>query len=188
MLFCFYHVDKGADMVEEYTIRPLEEKDLRMVLAWRNSDRVHSKMLTEHKISWQEHWNWFQRAQANPVKRNLIFEYQGRPVGYIGYTEYDEENMSCSPSAYLGETDVQIDAGIYLLYMTVEYAFETLGMRRLESSIFKSNKQSMGINKFLGYREIPGTEKTYYKNGKEEVAIRVEMLREEWLENKRQRG
>lgn len=35
--------------MEEYSVRPLEEKDLRLVLDWRNSERVHSKMLTDHK-------------------------------------------------------------------------------------------------------------------------------------------
>lgn len=41
--------------MEEYSVRPLEEKDLRLVLDWRNSERVHSKMLTDHKITWEEH-------------------------------------------------------------------------------------------------------------------------------------
>ena len=173
-------------MVEEYTIRPLEEKDLEMVLAWRNSERVHSKMLTDHKITWQEHFGWFQRTKENPVKRNLIFEYQGRPVGYIGYTEYDEEKMSCSPGAYLGETDVPIDAGLVLFYMALEYAFAALHMKRLETSVFKDNKKAMRIDKFLGYREIPGSEEIYVKNGKEEVAIRMEMLPEDWAEHKKQ--
>lgn len=167
-------------MVEEYTIRPLEEKDLEMVLAWRNSERVHSKMLTDHKITWQEHFSWFQRTKENPVKRNLIFEYQGRPVGYIGYTEYDEEKMCCSPGVYLGETDVPAEAGIVLLHMSVEYAFTTLHMKRLETSVFKNNRPSMVISKYLGYQEISGSDELYHKNGKEEIAIRLEISKADW--------
>ena len=109
--------------MSEYSLRPLEERDLQMVLQWRNSERVHSKMLTDHKIVWEEHFAWFQRIKDNPIKRNLIFEFLGRPIGYIGYTEYDEEKGCCSPGAYLGETEVPIDAGITLFYMAVEYAF-----------------------------------------------------------------
>ena len=83
--------------MSEYSLRPLEERDLQMVLQWRNSERVHSKMLTDHKIVWEEHFAWFQRIKDNPIKRNLIFEFLGRPIGYIGYTEYDEEKGCCSP-------------------------------------------------------------------------------------------
>lgn len=177
-------VDKGVANMEEYSVRPLEEKDLRLVLDWRNSERVHSKMLTDHKITWEEHFAWFQRSKDNPVKRNLVFCYQGRPIGYIGYTEYDDVNMICSPGAYLGETDVPIDAGITLFYIAVEYAFAELHMKSLETSVFKSNKQAMRIDKFLGYKEVPGKEEVYIKNGKEEIALRMSMSKADWDKHK----
>ena len=60
--------------MSEYSLRPLEERDLQMVLQWRNSERVHSKMLTDHKIVWEEQFAWFQRIKDNPIKRNLIFD------------------------------------------------------------------------------------------------------------------
>ena len=89
--------------IMNYTLRPLEEKDLSIILDWRNSEKVHSKMLTDHKITWDEHYSWYQRMKEQPIKRNLVFEYKGKPIGYIGYTEFDEENHTCSPGAYLGE-------------------------------------------------------------------------------------
>ena len=170
--------------MSEYSLRPLEERDLQMVLQWRNSERVHSKMLTDHKIVWEEHFAWFQRIKDNPIKRNLIFEFLGRPIGYIGYTEYDEEKGCCSPGAYLGETEVPIDAGITLFYMAVEYAFAELNMKYLETSVFRSNKIAMKIDKFLGYKEIPNSDEVFYKNGKEEVAVRMFMTRDDWNEHK----
>lgn len=163
-----------------YSVRPLAEGDLRMVLEWRNSDRVHSKMLTDHRITWEEHSAWFARMQESPVRRNLVFEYRGRPIGYIGYTEYDEENKCCSPGAYLGETDVPIDAGLVLFVTAVDYAFDTLGMRRLETSVFRSNRRAMRIDTVLGYQEMPGRDEVYTKNGREEVAVRMELTRARW--------
>lgn len=170
--------------MDEYTFRALEERDLELVFKWRNSKRVHSKMLTDHKIAWKEHVAWFQRIKDNPIKKNLIFEFLGRPIGYIGYTEYDEEKGCCSPGAYLGETDVPIDAGITLFYMAVEYAFTKLKMERLETSVFKSNKLAMKIDKFLGYKEIPESDEVFIKDGKEEVAVRMFMTRDEWNKHK----
>ena len=33
-------------MGEKYFLRPVREQDLRILLAWRNSERIHSTMLT----------------------------------------------------------------------------------------------------------------------------------------------
>lgn len=80
----------------------------------------------------------------------------------------------------MGEVDVPVDAGLVLFYMSVEYAFTELCMDRLETSIFKSNKYAMKIDKFLGYKEIVGSEKMIIKNGKEEPAIRIFMTKDDW--------
>lgn len=64
--------------------------------------------------------------------------------------------------------------------MAVDYAFTELGMQRLETSVFKNNKQAMRIDKFLGYKELPGSEEVFVKNGREEIAVRMFMTRTDW--------
>lgn len=166
--------------MSDYSIRPLAEGDLRLVLDWRNSERVHSKMLTDHKIKWEEHKAWFERMKDNPVKRNLIFEYQGKPIGYIGYTEYDEENKSCSPGAYLGETDTAPDASIVLFVTAIDYAFKKLGMVHLETDVFRSNSHVLKADIMLGYREIVGRDTVFMKDGRKETAVRLELDKASW--------
>ena len=63
-----------VQILSEYTLRPIGEQDLKLVLEWRNSKRVHSQMLTDHKITWEEHYAWFQRMKEQPIKRNFVFE------------------------------------------------------------------------------------------------------------------
>lgn len=170
--------------MSDYTVRPLEEKDLQMVLEWRNSDHVHSKMLTNHKITWDEHYAWFHRSKENHPCRNLIFEYQGRAIGYIGYTEYDEEKKSCSPGAYLGVSDVPMEAVFAIFYMSLKYAFEDLHMDYIESSILQSNKIALMINKKLGCVRLENAYEVCVKGNKEEKAYRYKMTKEEWQKNK----
>ena len=50
--------------------------------------------------------------------------------------------------------------------------------------MFKSNKQAMRIDKFLGYKEVPGKEEVYIKNGKEEIALRMSMSKADWDKHK----
>ena len=99
------------ETIHGYRLRPMRREDLRRVLDWRNSERVHSKMLTNHQITWEEHVAWFERHETDTPSHALVFEHDGRPIGYAGYTEFDEAQQSCSPGAYLGETEaVPMDA------------------------------------------------------------------------------
>ncbi len=64
-------------MMQDYHLRPIEERDLRLVLDWRNSPKVHDMMLTDHEITWDEHYGWFQRMKEQTLKRNFVFEHCG---------------------------------------------------------------------------------------------------------------
>lgn len=172
------------EIINSYRLRPIREEDLPMLLAWRNSERVHSEMLTDHKITWEEHVAWFQRHAADEPPRALVFELNGRPLGYAGYTEFDEGRHTCSPGDYIGETtDVPIDAGMHLEYLLLAYAFEVLEMERIETSVFEDNRKARKMNKILGYRRIPG-EIFYESEGVKRRAHRYMMTKPDWKARK----
>ena len=169
-----------------YTLRPIEEKDLRIILKWRNSDKVHSQMLTNHKISWDEHYSWFQNMKKQAVKRNFVFEYDGESIGYIGYTEYDETNHTCSPGVYLGDNvTAPKDAALYLFVASIEYAFYKLNMQKLNTDVFADNKTALILDEFLGYEIVPNKEHYVVKNGEEKLTYRLILSKEKWLKHKK---
>ena len=172
---------------KNYTMRPIEAEDLKMILEWRNSPRIHSVMLTEHKITWDEHKNWFEGMKSNPIKRNFVFEYKGTPVGYIGYTDFNPQDGICSPGLYIGEQkNLPPEAGIIIYYMSVVYAFEKFNMKRLDNFVLAKNEISMEISKFLGFKEYSEDNYSIQKDGQEEQVIHLALFREEWY--KAQRG
>lgn len=169
----------------DYLMRPIAEKDLQMILEWRNSDRIHSMMLTDHQITWEEHRKWFYHIEKHTPKRNFVFEYKEEAIGYIGYTDYDAITKKCCPGAYLGKIDVApIDAGLYLAYMSIEYAFEKLYVDEVETFVFGTNKKALKINQFIGYKQYE-TGPTYcVKNGEKQEIILLALHREDWLKKK----
>ena len=172
---------------KEYTMRSIEEKDLGMIFEWRNSPRIHSVMLTEHKITWEEHKQWFEGMKNNPLKRNFVFEYKGIPIGYVGYTDFNTDECTCSPGLYIGEQkNLPPEAGIIIYYMSVVYAFEKFNMKRLDYFVLAKNEISMEISKFLGFKEYSEDNYTIQKDGQEEQVIHLALFREEW--NEVQRG
>ena len=165
----------------QYSMRPIEYEDLKMILNWRNSERIHSVMLTDHKITWEEHSRWFEKIKNNPVKFHFVFEYESRPVGYIGYSDVDREAGTCAPGLYIGaKEDLPPEAGIIIYYMSTAYAFEKLGMKRVDHFTFKNNVAAMAINKFMGFHEFGDDNYTIQKNGKDEPVIHLALTLEEW--------
>ena len=169
-------------MGEKYFLRPVREQDLRILLAWRNSERIHSTMLTDHIITWDEHVGWFEVSRNIKPARHLIFEHADRPIGYIGYTEYDEIRKTCSPGAYIGETErVPLDAGLNLFFLAVEYACMVLQMKQIETSVFSDNRKAIKLDELLGYKRLSGQDKIYEKNYEKKRAYRYAMTKDEWV-------
>lgn len=142
-------------VVGEYRMRAIEEDDLELIWKWRNSERIHSMMLTPHKISWEEHKNWFENIVSNQeIPLHFVFEYQNKSLGYIGYTQVDFINKRCSPGAYIGNAlDAPIDAGVALMYMSMAYPLDHLGFNKLSTIVFKNNKKAYKMDKIFGYEE-----------------------------------
>ena len=174
-----------SETKRDYHLRPIEERDLRLVLDWRNSHKVHSMMLTDHEITWEEHCAWFKRMELQPLKRNFIFAYQEEPIGYIGYTEYNEENHTCSPGAYLGNAaDLPPDAALCLFYVSVDYPFRYLGMLQLNTDVFADNSRALKLDTLLGYDIVRAQDHMVMKNGQERLAHRLVMTKDKWLTQK----
>lgn len=168
----------------DYGFRKIERDDLELLLKWRNSERIHKVMLTDHIITMEEHKNWFENiSKYNPL-RNFIFTYKNRPIGYFGYTQYDDKKLTCSPGSYIGEISKSIpaDAGLILAYYIHQYGFATLKMKILVSDVLENNKRVLHLNKLLGYEIID----EYYitKNGKKVKSYKISISKEDWDKKK----
>ena len=131
----------------DYVLRPVRKDDLPMLLMWRNSDRIRSKMLQQHIISWEEHLAWFERIKEKIPPMNFTFEYLGEAVGYGAISECDFEKGSCSSGKYIGEPDKSpIEAGIVLTYMIDAYIYEILKMNFTVDSTLRDNKKVLRQN------------------------------------------
>lgn len=165
----------------DYSVRPIQENDLPILLEWRNSDRVHSEMLTDHKISEEEHYRWFRKNNALDIPMHLIFKYHDRSIGYVGFSDCDFMNQRCSIGSYLGETEnVPVDAGMIIDYLGINYLFQFTKFNKVWSYVFLYNKRACKLNKFIGYTEEGILREHFFKNDKLEDVYVFSILRNEW--------
>ena len=171
--------------IDDYGLRNIREEDLPLLLEWRNSPRIHSKMFTDHKITPQEHQAWFKRIQADPVKKNFVFTYKGQAVGYIGYTVFDKEQNIYSVGSYIGEPKkCPVNAGLFLEYVCSAYGFTKLKIPKICIEIFADNKKAFEINMALGFN-LDTAEKYYVmKDGEKRLVVRNFVDKEDWAKGR----
>lgn len=169
----------------KYSLRPIRQEDLSTLLAWRNSERIASEMLTSHEITWEEHEAWFQGLRRHDPLRHFVVCYEDRAIGYMGFSDWDEENKRCSSSSYIGAvTDVPIDAGLFVDYLGLEYIFSRTEINKVWSYVFAHNKRAYKLNLLLGYKEEGYLRQHFLQHGEFQDVHVIGILRSEWQREK----
>lgn len=137
--------------VTDTELRPLESKDLRQVLMWRNSERIRNSMFTSHIISWEEHIAWFNKLQYRTDQAVLLFLYQREPIGVINFTELDKDKCCCEWGFYIGPEDAASGSGTAMGLLGLDYAFRQLGMKRICGQCLITNAASARYHEKLGF-------------------------------------
>lgn len=167
--------------VNEFSFRRIEEVDLDILLQWRNSPRIHRMMLTDHLITREEHRGWFERIRNNQRSRNLMFCYKDVPIGYQGFSVVDSDNGIYSPGSYLGESQkIPPEAGVFMQFLSKEYAFFRLNANQLNVTILECNSKSLKINGFFGYIFNHLDNAAVIKNGMHENIVKGFLTKEKW--------
>ncbi|MBU5615102.1 UDP-4-amino-4,6-dideoxy-N-acetyl-beta-L-altrosamine N-acetyltransferase [Geomonas azotofigens] len=169
---------------EEFNLRPIEERDLDLVLSWRNSERVRSYMYTDHLIAPEEHRAWFARSRDAEFPATLIFEYQGRPVGLKSFNQIDRHSNRCHWGFYLGDLELPRGCGTVMGFLAQEYIFERQGFRKLCAEAFAFNEGSIKYHTRLGFAQEGRLVRHVLKNGCYEDVVVFGTFKENWLANK----
>jgi UDP-4-amino-4,6-dideoxy-N-acetyl-beta-L-altrosamine N-acetyltransferase len=148
----------------DYRLRPMEEADLALILAWRNSDRVRLNMYTDHLITPEEHARWFAAARSDERGRYLVFEDQSRPLGFVSFTGITVAHGRCTWAFYIGEPDVLRGTGSAMEMLALDYAFGPLNIRKLCCEVLDFNASVVKLHKRFGFQE-EGLLRQHYRKG-----------------------
>ena len=169
---------------DSFSIRPIEIKDKARILQWRNSERVRSNMYSDHIITQEEHDSWFSRALVNSTSSSLIFQYEGRPVGFISFTNINRFHNRCTWAFYLGETDAPRGTGSAMEFFALDYAFVTFKIRKLCCEVFAFNRAVIKLHEKFGFVHEGRLVGHYLKNDKYEDIVCLARFGDKWLDER----
>lgn len=131
---------------ERLYLRRMTIEDSSLIVDWRNQEWVRKNYLYREDFTLEGQQKYFHnKIETGEAIQFIVCEKEtGRPVGCTVLNEFDFENGSAEYGMFLGEADA---AGRgyspEMVRLTLAYAFEELGMKRVYCRIFTDNLPSV---------------------------------------------
>lgn len=118
----------------------------------RNQESVRKSMYTEHEISLSEHLDWIERLQID--KRQIVFVVliEGIVSGIVSVNAIDRLHLKSDWAFYLDE-NVRGGLGAALEFSLIDFAFNELGLEKLNCEVIETNKSVIKLHKKFGFIE-----------------------------------
>ncbi len=131
----------------------MSEAEKKLVLDWRNSDKIRTKMVNQDIISWEKHLNFIESLKNRTDKLYYLFCVDGVPVGNQNFVSI--KDGICVAGSYIGNENYN-GYGIPMMYYAQKMVFEDFKWKRINSDILKSNKRTYLLEKKYFYAKDVG--------------------------------
>jgi RimJ/RimL family protein N-acetyltransferase len=165
-------------------LRPLRKAtDFELCLRWINDPEVNQYLLIHFPLTEKKEEEWFDRVANEPNEVVLGIEtLDGRLIGTMGLHRINSKDRTAMTGALIGEKEYWgkgygTDAKMTLL----DYAFNTLNLRKINSSVYAFNKRSLKYNLKCGYQIEGVRKKQIFRIGKYHDEILIAVFKEDWL-------
>lgn len=165
-------------MAENLQIRSMAEKDLTMVLAWRNHPEVRRFMFTQHEISLTEHTQWFMRVVQDNTRRLLIVQEQGSPIGYVQFSNVELGGVA--DWGFYARPDAPKGTGRKLGTLALGHAFGQLKLHKVCGQAIDTNQASIRFHERLGFKREGVLRDQKRINDQYQTLICFGLLADEW--------
>jgi RimJ/RimL family protein N-acetyltransferase len=164
-------------------LRPVLESDIPLFVRWINDPEIRSFISRVFPITETDEREWINTLHKHKEKEVvLVIEISGRPIGSMGIHNINWINRTATTGAVIGEKDFWgkgygTDAKMVLL----NYAFNTLNLRKIISRVFAFNQRSLAYSLHCGYRIEGRLPRQHFVNGKYWDEVILGLFKSQWL-------
>ncbi len=147
-------------------LRHMTKEDIDLIVNWRNQKDVRDYFIYQETFTREGQIKWIEeQIKPGHVVQFIVCENDtNRPIGCTYLRDIDHTHKKAEYGVFIGETEMRGKGlGKEMLQLTVQYAFQTLGLHKVFARALADNQAS--IQCFLS----GGFEKEAYL--KEDVCI-----------------
>ena len=170
----------------EVMLRPITEADLPDYVRWLNDPEVTRYLGRFKPLGRLAERQWFEHAAA--AKDSILWavtDEAGRHIGGTGLHQIHWVSRSATIGLLIGDKEVWGRGyGKDVLRTATRWAFEELGLHRIESECFAENVASARCHEAAGYLRMGTARKRYWRGGTWHDSLLFEILDEDWFGKK----
>lgn len=165
-------------------MRPLLEQDIPLLVRWMNDREVTHNLTACFPVQEQHEREWLESLHKQKgSKVVLMMVVDEGPIGVMGLHRINWVDQTAVTGAFIGEKDMWGKGyGSEAKMLLLEYAFNTLGLRKVCSTVIEFNARSLGYNRKCGYVVEGRRVNQFYRNGRYWDEIQLAVFRESWLQ------
>lgn len=165
-------------------LRPILKQDVPQLLLWMNDQEVTQYLSAYLPMLEADEEEWF----ANLSKRkqtDLIFAIvvnDGTCIGTMGLHQISWKDRVATTGAFIGDKAYWGKGyGTEAKMLLLDYAFNTLNLRKICASVLAFNKRSYAYQLKCGYKEEGRKLRQRYRKGKYWDEIFMAVFKRDWL-------
>lgn len=170
--------------IDRHVLRVMRDDDVERVRYWRNLERVRRNMYTDHLISDDEHRAWFESVRDRPDTRLLIYEEESIPIGFVSFTGINIRDQRATWAFYIGAESVRRGAGSRMEFLALDYAFDSLALRKLTCEVLAFNHSVVKMHRKFGFVEEGVLREHVRKSDRFEDVIQLAIFSNMWKEQR----
>lgn len=168
-----------------FTFRRPTLDDAEMLLAWRTDPAITRYMLTDITPDIKRQREWLRACESRTDYEHFVMEREGRPIGYVSFSDIDRVNRHCVPGTYTVLAPPERHLAAYTNSFILDYCFYKLEMNKAIFTIMAGNDNFLKAKRLMGVREIGVLRQHVLKYERFHDLHMFELMRDEWVATRR---
>ncbi len=182
------HTKNTPDIIflegKKIIFRPIYEKDLERIIVWINNPQVRKYLTVYLPMTMEIEKKWLEQLSNNNCRDIIlavIDKESKEHMGQVGLHGINWKNKTATFGFMIGNKDFWNKGyGTEILSLTLKYAFHTLGLRKIKSSVLALNIGSIKVHKKCSFKKAGVLKKEYFVDGEYVDEILFEIFKEDW--------
>ncbi len=166
---------------ERISLQPARPEDLETFQHWFANLEVTRYLLTRFAFSAKQEEEWYQRVSHDEGIVSWRVVVAEATIGVTSIIGIDWINRQAMSGTIIGDRSQWGKGyGSEIVALRTRYAFDELGLERLETQSFAENRAMHRALEKAGYQGIGRRRHSVYRGGSWHDTLIFELLREEW--------
>lgn len=165
------------------TLRPLAQDDIPLLTRWINDPEVIQYLNAYLPMMETEEENWLQNMQSSQHS-DICFAIvvDEKMIGNMGIHNIDWRHRTAVTGTIIGEKEYWgYGYGTEAKMLLLAYAFNTLNLRKIRSSVLAFNERSHRYSMKCGYKEEGRLKEQLFRHGQYWDEILLAVFKDNWL-------